>query len=115
MGDLHRRGVGVTVGCDDLDAEALQLDRHLLAELPGAEQQDAKRMRGQRRAKGGHADSNRISRSVPSLASAPTGAAHRFQSRRTATDAWPMCRLQTTPPYRQAFPNTIPAARAHAA
>ena len=40
VGDLHGRRIGVAVDGDHLDAEALQLDRDLLAELAGAEQQD---------------------------------------------------------------------------
>ncbi|MNN92932.1 hypothetical protein D3C81_2112890 [compost metagenome] len=39
--DLHGRRIGVTVGGDHFHAEALQLDRHLLAELTGPQQQDA--------------------------------------------------------------------------
>ena len=52
MRDLHRRRVVVAVGGDHLDAEALQLDRHFLAQLARAEQQHAGGARGQRRAEG---------------------------------------------------------------
>ena len=40
--DLHRRCVRVAIARDDLDAEPLQLDHDLLAELTGAEHQDAR-------------------------------------------------------------------------
>ena len=39
--NLHRGGVGVPVDGNHLDAEALQLERDLLAELASAEQQRA--------------------------------------------------------------------------
>ena len=48
MGDLHGRGIRVPVDRDDLDAEALELDRDLLAQLAGTEQQHARGGRGQR-------------------------------------------------------------------
>jgi len=37
VGDLHRRCVCVAIGGDDLHAEALQLDRDFLAQLPGSQ------------------------------------------------------------------------------
>ena len=45
VGDLHGRGVVVAVAGDDVDAEALELEGDLLAELAGAEQEDL-RLRG---------------------------------------------------------------------
>ena len=41
VGHLHGRGIGVAVDGDDLDAQPLQLDGNLLAELTGAEEHDA--------------------------------------------------------------------------
>ncbi len=41
MGHLHGGGVGIAVGGDHFDAEALQLDGHFLAEFAGAQQQGA--------------------------------------------------------------------------
>ena len=52
VGDLHRRGVGVPVDRDRLDAEPLQRDRDLLAELAGSEEEDARRVRAERGADG---------------------------------------------------------------
>ncbi len=53
--DLHRRRVRVAVAGDDLAAEALQFDGHLLAELAGTEQHDPGGGRGERSAEaGGH-------------------------------------------------------------
>jgi len=51
---LHRRRVGVTVHRDHFHRIALQLDRHLLAELAGTQQQHAHGMIGIRRAEGFH-------------------------------------------------------------
>jgi len=42
MRHLLRRGVGITVDGDHLDAEALQRDRDLLAKLSRAEQHDSR-------------------------------------------------------------------------
>jgi hypothetical protein len=50
MGDLHRRRIGVAVGGDHLHPEALQLDRHFLAQFARTEQEHAGGVRGQRRA-----------------------------------------------------------------
>ena len=55
--DLHRRCVGIAVGGDHFHAEALQFDRHFLAQLARAEQQHARGVRGQRRTERGHARS----------------------------------------------------------
>ena len=60
MRDLHRRRVGVAVGGDHLDAEALQFDRHFLAQFARAEQQHARGVRRQRRADRGHRRSGRV-------------------------------------------------------
>ena len=40
MRDLHARGIGIAITGDDLDAEALQLDDHFLAEFTGAKKED---------------------------------------------------------------------------
>ena len=45
MRDLHRRCIGVAIARDHLDAEALELDHDLFAELAGAEHQDTSSMR----------------------------------------------------------------------
>src|SRR5690606_24446711 len=54
MGDLHRRRVGVAIHRDHFDAEALQFDRHFLAQFARTEQQDALGVRGQGRSDGRH-------------------------------------------------------------
>jgi len=54
VGDLHGRGMGIAVHGDDLDAQALGLDGHLLAEFAGAEQHEFGGGNGQRRAEGRH-------------------------------------------------------------
>ncbi|MNT12200.1 hypothetical protein D3C72_1471200 [compost metagenome] len=74
-------GVLVAVDGDGLDAQALQGDQHLLAELAGAEQHHAGGGRGQGGAEGGHArarkngvENNRSTVSHPGPVS-PTGTA----------------------------------------
>ena len=54
VGDLHPRRVGIAVHGDHLDAQALQLDHHFLAELAGAERHHPGGARRQRRADAGH-------------------------------------------------------------
>jgi hypothetical protein len=57
MRDLHGRRMRIAIGGDDFHAEALQLQRHFLAEFARAEQEHARGMRGQRSAErrhGGH-------------------------------------------------------------
>ncbi len=63
--DLHGRGVGIAIDRDHLDAEALQLDGDLLAQLARAQQHDADGGVG----KGG-AQANRHSRALTSATTA---------------------------------------------
>ena len=64
MRDLHRRRIRVAIGGDHLHAEALQFDRHFLAQLAGAQQQHAGGVRSERGAKrrhrAGHPERSRI-------------------------------------------------------
>ena len=54
VGHLHGRCIGIAVDRDDLDGEALQLDRDFLAELARAEQHRADRAAAMRRSKRFH-------------------------------------------------------------
>jgi hypothetical protein len=54
MRHLHGRRVGVAVHGDHLDAQALRLDHHFLAELARAQQQQARGIGRQRRAQSDH-------------------------------------------------------------
>ncbi|MNT59512.1 hypothetical protein D3C72_1970310 [compost metagenome] len=47
MRHLHRRGIGVAIHGDHLDAEVLQFDHHFLAQLTRTTEQDAGRTRRQ--------------------------------------------------------------------
>ena len=47
---LHRWRIGIAIHGNGFDAETLQLDRHLLAELASAEQQRSRGARRERRA-----------------------------------------------------------------
>jgi hypothetical protein len=55
---LHRRGIGIAIHGDHLDAEALQFDHHFLAQLTRTAEQDASRTRRQWGSDTGHEDSS---------------------------------------------------------